>query len=124
MNQHEEKICAICGRSIQWRRKWARDWASVRYCSRRCRNRRLNDTDRALERAILDLLAKRARGASICPSEAARQVATDTEWQGLMERTREAARRLIARGKVQMRQGGRVVDASTARGPVRLYLRP
>lgn len=31
------KICPVCGRSFDWRRKWARDWAQVRYCSDACR---------------------------------------------------------------------------------------
>lgn len=120
MTEQPNKTCKICGRTIQWRRKWARDWAQVRYCSQRCRGRRLNDTDRALERAIADLLSQRARGATICPSEAARRVAGDDDWRPLMTRAREAARRLIARGELVMRQGGREVDPSTARGPVRL----
>lgn len=120
MTEQPNKTCKICGRTIQWRRKWARDWAQVRYCSQRCRGRRLNDTDRALERAIADLLSQRARGATICPSEAARRVAGDDDWRQLMTRAREAARRLIARGDLVMRQGGREVDPSTARGPVRL----
>jgi hypothetical protein len=39
-----------------------------------------------------------------------------------MERARQAARRLVARGGLDVLQGGRVVDASTARGPIRLRL--
>jgi hypothetical protein len=34
------KICPICGRPFQWRRKWADIWEQVIYCSQRCRNRR------------------------------------------------------------------------------------
>ena len=34
------KICAVCGRPFNWRRKWARDWENVRYCSERCRRNR------------------------------------------------------------------------------------
>ncbi|MEI8322304.1 MAG: DUF2256 domain-containing protein [Actinomycetes bacterium] len=36
-NGFPPKICAICGRPFEWRRKWARDWENVRYCSDRCR---------------------------------------------------------------------------------------
>ncbi|MSZ56284.1 MAG: DUF2256 domain-containing protein [Actinobacteria bacterium] len=36
-NGHEPKICVVCGRPFEWRRKWARDWDQVRYCSDQCR---------------------------------------------------------------------------------------
>lgn len=121
MSVPPSKPCAACGRSIEWRKKWERDWDAVRYCSDACRRRRLDATDEALERAILDLLRQRARGATICPSEAARTV--DPEgWRDLMERARRAARRLVARDRVEITQGGRVVDPSTAKGPIRVRL--
>ncbi|MGK0151970.1 DUF2256 domain-containing protein [Pseudomonas putida] len=31
------KICVVCGRPFNWRKRWARCWAQVRYCSERCR---------------------------------------------------------------------------------------
>ncbi len=113
------KLCAVCGRTITWRKKWARDWARVRYCSDRCRARRVDDTDRALEDAILRLLGARAAASSICPSEAARAVAPE-DWRPLMERAREAARRLVAREAVAITQRGRQVDPSRAAGPIRI----
>lgn len=94
-------------------------WEEVRYCSRRCRSLKLGETDRALEQAILALLAERARDATLCPSEAARHVRPE-DWRLWMERTRMAARRLVARGEVQILQRGRPVDPSTARGPIRI----
>ena len=39
-----------------------------------------------------------------------------------MARARRAARRLVATGTLEITQGGRVVDPSTARGPIRLRL--
>lgn len=113
------KDCASCGRVITWRKKWARSWDDVRYCSEACRRRRLTDVDRALEHAIVELLAARGRTATICPSEAARRVEPG-EWRDLMEPTRMAARRLAAAGEVVITQQGRVVDPSTAKGPVRI----
>ncbi len=113
------KVCAACGRRIEWRRKWARDWEQVRYCSAACRRHRVTDTDRRLERAILDLLGARAAAATICPSEAARAVGGE-EWRELMEPARRAARRLVDAEAVEITQGGRVVDPSTARGPIRV----
>lgn len=34
------KVCAVCGRPFQWRKKWKDVWEEVRYCSDRCRKRR------------------------------------------------------------------------------------
>ena len=34
------KVCAVCGRPFQWRRKWKDVWDEVRYCSERCRRDR------------------------------------------------------------------------------------
>lgn len=117
----DDKTCAVCGRRIAWRAKWARDWESVRYCGEKCRRTKLTAIDQALEEAILELLSARARGATICPSEAAGRVADGDS--DLMERTRQAARRLVAAGVVEITQKGRVVDPSTARGPIRLRAR-
>jgi len=116
----EPKTCAACGRTIEWRKKWERDWDQVRYCSTACRRHGVTDTDRALEASILDLLAARSRTSTICPSEAARAVGSDDGWRELMEPARRAARRLVAAGEVEVTQGGRVVDPSTAKGPIRI----
>ena len=84
------------------------------------------DAGNALEAAIRDLLATRAAAATICPSEAARKVALERgsaeedAWRSLMEPARMAARRLVDRGEVEVLQGGRIVDPSTAKGPVRI----
>jgi hypothetical protein len=105
----------VCGRRIEWRKKWERDWDSVRYCSQRCRTHKLRTVDDELERAIVDLIDRRS--GSISPSDAARLVAPDA-WRDLMEDTRMAARRLVASGAVEITQHGRVVDPSTAKGPI------
>lgn len=117
----DTKTCAVCGRVITWRRKWARDWEQVRYCSDACRRRGRSAGDDALEAAILRLLAERPRGATICPSEAARE-ADATHWRQRMEDARAAARRLVAAGRIEITQKGQVVDPSTAKGPIRLRL--
>jgi hypothetical protein len=94
----------------------------VRHCSERCRRERPSGVDHALEDAIVTLLAARPRGATICPSEAARAVGGDREeaWRALMEPARRAARRLADRGLVEITQRGVVVDPSAARGPIRV----
>ena len=124
--EREAKTCASCGRRIEWRKKWEKDWDQVRYCSSACRRRGVGAVDRALEGSILDLLEHRAATATICPSEAARAVAASDEgsgadeWRALMEPARRAARRLVDAGEVEIVQGGRVVDPSTAKGPIRV----
>ena len=119
----DSKRCESCGRTIEWRKKWARNFDEVKYCSERCRRTRPSVADRALESSILELLDHRVAGATICPSEAARAVGGD-EWRSLMEPARAAARRLEAAGKVDITQGGRIVDPSTAKGPIRIRRRP
>lgn len=121
---HEDRWCEVCGRRITWRRAWADDWEHVRYCSAGCRGRRQDRS--ALESAVLGLLGERAGGATACPSEVARRVGGDDDdaWRPLMEPVREAARRLAVAGRVEWLQGGRAVDPSTARGPVRLRMAP
>ena len=121
MPQVEPKTCARCGRSFAWRKKWAACWDEVRFCGERCRRTRLTKLDEALERELVALLSARAAGATICPSEAARAVAED--WRPLMERARMAARRLVAAGGVEITQRGRVVDPSSAKGPIRVRAR-
>ena len=111
--------CASCGRRMTPRRSTARQATPPRFCSTACRRRRIRPVDRALESAIEALLEGRARDASICPSEAARHVAPE-EWKPLMEPARRAARRLVIAGRVEITQGGRTVDPSTARGPIRV----
>ena len=119
----EPKTCQSCGRTVQWRKKWERDWDQVRYCSTACRKRGVSDVDRRLEETILDLLARRARTSTICPSDAARAVGDEDSWRDLMEPARRAARRLVDRGEVDITQGGHVVDPSTAKGPIRIRRR-
>lgn len=106
---------------MQWRAKWARNWDQVKYCSDSCRRARVGAADERLEQTILDLLNARARDASICPSEAARHIGGE-RWRDLMEPTRMAARRLVARGEAEITQGGRVVDPSRAKGPIRIRI--
>jgi hypothetical protein len=79
----------------------------------------LTNTDRALESAIMELLSRRAAGKTICPSEAARMV-DPTGWEELMERSRAAARRLVAQGAIVITQQGSVVEPSSAKGAIRL----
>lgn len=106
---------------MEWRAAWSRNWNEVRYCSDRCRSRKASDDDHELERLIIELLDARPAGATICPSEVARALGGD--WRARMEPARAAARRLVASGRVEITQRGRIVDASTAKGPIRIRRR-
>lgn len=112
----------MCGRIITWRKKWERSWESVKYCGEKCRRLGVpqeGSTDLQLETTILTLLSQVAKHATICPSQAARQVGGES-WRELMEPARAAARRLVSQGKIIITQGGHEVDPSTAKGPIRL----
>ncbi|MEM7137881.1 MAG: DUF3253 domain-containing protein [Myxococcota bacterium] len=116
------KTCPRCGRDFGWRAKWANQWGAIRYCSERCRRRRLGKTDHELEAAIIELLERRSEK-TICPSEAARHVSPDA-WRTLMDRTRDAARRLASQGQIEILQRRKVVHPTDARGPIRLRRAP
>jgi hypothetical protein len=73
-----------------------------------------------IEEAILGLLAGRAPGRTICPSEAARALAAD--WRPLMDPVRAVACDLADAGRLEVVQRGAVVDGRAARGPIRLRL--
>ena len=73
--------------------------------------------------AILDLLAERDPGKTICPSEAARVLAGDGDFRPYMDPIREAAGRLAKAGRIDVTQKGRQVDVADVRGPIRLGLR-
>lgn len=111
---------------MTWRKQWAKNWDEVKFCSDACRKRKVRGVDERLEAEILRMLQERGRGKTICPSEAARSLAGSEDrsaWEPLMEPARAAARRLVAQGTIDITQGGHVVDASTAKGPIRLRLR-
>ncbi len=113
-----DKLCKRCARPFSWRRKWAESWDEVRYCSDACRSAKLRRVDGQLEQTILDLLDRRKPGATICPSEAARELGDG--WRDRMQATRFAANRLAARGLIVVTQKGEIVDAPSARGAIRL----
>jgi hypothetical protein len=119
--QRVEKTCARCGRTMVWRKRWAKVWDEVRYCGDACRRGPRGagrDVATRLREAILELLARRPASATICPSEAARAVDPE-RWRDLMTATRDEGRRLAAEGRIAVTQRGVVVDAATAKGPIR-----
>jgi hypothetical protein len=73
-------------------------------------------TDEHIAAVLMELALRRGRGASFCPSEAARALSTD--WRPLMPEVRRVAAGLPLRAT----QKGVAVDPATARGPIRLGL--
>jgi hypothetical protein len=122
MGERPTKVCCVCGRAFEWRKKWKDDWEQVKYCSQRCRRTNLTKIDDAIEEAILSLVSERGASSSICPSEAARKVLRE-DWRDWMQRTRMAARRLAQQGKIEIRQQGNLVDPDHAKGPIRLRIK-
>lgn len=80
---------------------------------------RSDPTGQELEAKIMELLAARAVSATICPSDAARALGGE-HWRHLMEPVRQAARRLVNAGEVEITQRGSVVDPESAKGPIRI----
>lgn len=40
------KLCAVCGRTMTWRKSWAKNWDSVLYCSDACRANKSTRTNK------------------------------------------------------------------------------
>ena len=78
----------------------------------------------AAEQAILGLLARRDPGKTICPSDAARALGGDDGFRPLMAVVRDAARALVAAGRIEVTQRGEPVDLDAARGAIRLRAVP
>ncbi|MEO0701256.1 MAG: DUF3253 domain-containing protein [Pseudomonadota bacterium] len=73
-------------------------------------------TDDEIAVALMALAEARGRDKSVCPSEAARMLATD--WRPLMAEVRRVAATL----PLIATQKGAPVDPNTANGPIRLRL--
>lgn len=33
-----QKLCPVCLRTFEWRKKWEKNWDEVKYCSQRCKS--------------------------------------------------------------------------------------
>ena len=72
-----------------------------------------------IEAAIVALLADRAPGRSICPSEAARRVDPD-DWRRLMPQVRAVAVALARAGRLEITRHGKRADPDAFKGVYRL----
>jgi hypothetical protein len=79
--------------------------------------------DRGISGMILKLCAERGPARTVCPSEVARALAIgEDSWRALMPEIRRIAARLAAKGRIVVTQRGKTVDATCARGAIRLSL--
>lgn len=76
-----------------------------------------------LRNAILDTLARRDLGKSICPSEAARAAAEEGDWRSLLTAIRSEGRVLASEGLIEVTKKGKVVDPETVKGVIRYRLK-
>ena len=74
----------------------------------------------AVEAAILQLVDARGPDKSICPSEAARALAS--EWHGLLGDVRRAAVSLAKAGRIDILRKGKPIDPASVHGVIRLRL--
>lgn len=75
-----------------------------------------------IEATILLLAGERGANSSICPSEAARALATD--WRPLLGPVRRSAARLSRDGRIDILRKGRPIDPGDIKGVIRLRIRP
>jgi hypothetical protein len=79
--------------------------------------------DDHLKEAIMSMARKRGLEKTFCPSEIARQIASDEDqWRSLMEPVRTAAAKLIDKGQLVCKQNDEIVDIRTVKGPIRLQI--
>jgi len=76
-----------------------------------------------IEAAILRLTAARGPEKSICPSEVARALAPES-WRSLLGAVRRGAAGLAAAGRIDILRKGKPIDPASARGVIRLRIRP
>lgn len=79
------------------------------------------ETERRLGDLILAMLRDKPARAAIGPADVARR-AGDEDWKRWMERVREVARRMHARGEIEVTRHGRPVEGWPWRGVVRFRM--
>ncbi|MCZ8342422.1 MAG: DUF2256 and DUF3253 domain-containing protein [Leptospira sp.] len=114
------KICLVCGRSFEYRKKWEKVWDEVLYCSDACRRNKSKEAKLDYENTILSILKSKPKHSSICPSEVLDSNDKTNKYK--MELVRRAARRLAHTGQITITQKRKAVDPDSFKGPIRLTL--
>lgn len=78
----------------------------------------MTDKSPPVEAALLTLLAARAAGATICPSEVARALAPGGDWRAEMPSVHDAVDTLVADGRIALSWKGAPLAARS--GPYRI----
>jgi hypothetical protein len=112
--------CMVCGNELPRDARWGPTWLVSRYCSAECSERRLGPLDYLLEEAIPSMLAEKSARRILRLSHVARAV-DPLAWETLMERTRNAAQRLAARGELVL-EGSETGNAPLFGDDLRLRL--
>ena len=112
--------CMVCGHELPRNPSWGPEWLVNRYCSVECSERRLGPLDYLLQEAIQSMLGERSARRHLRMSDVARAV-DPLAWETLMERTRNAAQRLAARGELVI-EGSHTEDAVLFGDDLRLRL--
>jgi hypothetical protein len=85
-------------------------------------------TNDPAEQAILRLVMARGAEKSICPTEAARDLApaaaADDAWRKFLHPVRLAAQRLAKAGRIEILRKGKPIAPGDAHGVIRLRLKP
>lgn len=80
-----------------------------------------SDVANPVRTAILELVAGRGCGKTICPTEAAREV-SDANWRSVLPHVRAEAVRLAKAGDIAIYRKGKPVDPDSFKGVYRLGL--
>lgn len=91
--------------------------------NRAAQHRRMTSPQEA-EAAILELCEARGPAHSICPSEAARRLASGDEWRRHLGLVRAAAASLARAGRIDILRKGKPVAPEAMRGVIRLRQKP
>ncbi|MES3037758.1 MAG: DUF3253 domain-containing protein [Bdellovibrionota bacterium] len=113
----DHKNCPVCKSQFTVKDHSRPSWNLIVYCSDDCRlNKWKVGHNKKLEKQILEMVSH-PEVTTICPSDVLppEQQNDWTQWEAV----REAARRLVARGEIELTQMGEVVDPFLFKGQVR-----
>jgi hypothetical protein len=104
----------VCGLPFSWRSRWKDCWEEVRYCSQRCRSRKLRDSDQQLESQLVELLRHGRR--SVLELESRVTGFTAMGPPPDRQAIRMALRRLCIKGVIRIPCPARTVDGMAPDG--------
>jgi hypothetical protein len=112
-----DKICASCGRPMEWRKAWEKNWESIRYCSDSCRRDKFDKTSGSVRDAILAMVKVNGLKKPVAEAEVA-QYLWQADWEKRLEEVRRVARQLHHAGLITIFQSGRPIKDLNFKGAV------